>query len=603
MSLRNFSTSLKWTLRLGGSPRGNDWDRAIEQVIHDLENLNRLTERDFLAVGEKLMGFRLAARQIAADLAALTELISGEHSRNASHALSRMLDQTAEMGARVGQSGAALGQVRDLSSRIRQAFAGLRNTVPVFRTLCTLTRIETSRLGNTGAGFGDLAAEVMPLSESVRCSGESVLEASSRLDESIQCAIEHGSELRLKQLRELPGLIAGITGGLQSLEERRQRALESSSHQAAQYRVLCDAVDDVVRSVQFHDITRQQIEHVMHALRQLRSPLEAGRGSQVTATPGTCAILTLQAAQLSRAAEVFASTVERMERDLENIAGRAQVMAEASRQLMGISADEHDSFFARLEGHFNDILTMLGTCTTAQAEMEATAAQLEETIGRMRGSVAEIRGVEIAIQRIATNATIRATHIGAAGDALNVIAEVMQRLALDSNTNTEAVAATLDAMSEAALGVSGGSDGAASAAHAATNEAIDEMRRRVLELNSSNETSFRGMKEIAALGSRLAADIGALRGGFSAGPLFAEVVERAMRELNRIAPPGGQAFAEGCAVAPNRQLADLAESYTMQIQREVHETVVQGAAVAGGPIAPSGAAGKDGDLGDNVELF
>ena len=177
------------------------------------------------------------------------------------------------MDAGIEQSGQALEEVHDLSARIRLAFAGIGNTVSTFRTLCTLTRIETSRLGDTGGDFGDLAAEVRPLSESIQTSGEGVLEASSQLDQGVQAAIRSASELRVRQLKELPALIDGVIDGLKAFEERRQRAAESSARQAAEYEALCDAAGNVVRSVQFHDITRQQIEHVMEALRQLRSDL------------------------------------------------------------------------------------------------------------------------------------------------------------------------------------------------------------------------------------------------------------------------------------------------------------------------------------------
>src|ERR1019366_3898650 len=91
------------------------WRTTLRQAIQELENLNRSTERDFLTVGEKLMEFRSAARQIASDMAAMTELISGKQGRNASHALTRMLEHSREMDARIAQSGQALGQVRDLS--------------------------------------------------------------------------------------------------------------------------------------------------------------------------------------------------------------------------------------------------------------------------------------------------------------------------------------------------------------------------------------------------------------------------------------------------------------------------------------------------------
>ena len=113
-----------------------------------------------------------------------------------------------------------LARVHDHSCRIRLAFGGLRNTVAVFRTLCTLTRIETSRLGSSGADFGDLAAEVGPLSESIQASGEGVLEASSRLDQCVQSAIRSASDLRVRQLKELGALIAGVVDSLEAFEEQ-----------------------------------------------------------------------------------------------------------------------------------------------------------------------------------------------------------------------------------------------------------------------------------------------------------------------------------------------------------------------------------------------
>jgi len=607
-AIRNVGKPLRRILaalwpRPGSGPSECGWRIALDQVIRDLEDLNGSTERDFLAVGEKLMEFRSAARQIASDMAALTELISGEHGRHASRALARMLEHSRGMDARIERSGQTLRQVRDLSRRIRLAFAGLRNMVPVFRTLCTLTRIETSRFRGSGADFGDLAAEVGPLSESIRASGEGILEASSRLDQGVQSAILSASGLRAKQLKELPALVAEVTGGLDAFEERQQRAAESSARQAVQYQALCAAVDDVVRSVQFHDITRQQIEHVVHALRQVCAEGVSGRGSRDSLPPGAGAILALQTSQLSGAAELFASSLERMERDLESIAVRIQDMAETSRALMGISANDQDSFFLGMEGHFTAILHMLGACATARAAMESTAANLESTIGGMRDSIGEIRGIEIQIQRIAINATIRAAHIGSAGNALNAIAGAMQRLALDSNTSTEDVAEALDAMSEAASRVSGGHDHAASGADSGTDEVIDEMRQAVGELHSSSECSFSRVNQIAALGARLAGDAAAVRGGLSAGPLFAQVVERARAELERIGAQAGDGSLEGDEGAPSRQLEALAEHYTMQRERDVHESMAKGSALSAAPTEELRPALEDGDLGDNVELF
>jgi hypothetical protein len=313
---------------------------------------------------------------------------------------------------------------------------------------------------------------------------------------------------------------------------------------------------------------------------------------------GARAILALQSSQLGGAAELFGASMEGMERDLESIGLRVQEMAKASRTLMGISTEDENSFFLQMEGQFTAILKMLGSCSAAQGQVESTAASLEETISSMQDSVGEIRSIEIRIQRIATNATIRATHIGTAGDALNVIAEVMQRLDLDSNANTEDVAEILSEMRDAAQSVSGGAG-----EDSVPNEVITEMQRAVLGLHTSSECSFSRVNQITALSARLAGEISAVRDDFSAGLLFAQVADRARGELERLSAQAGAECVEDVEGAPTEQLESLTKRYTMQMERDVHEALTGGAAMAAAPSEMSGVALAEGDLGDNVELF
>ena len=444
---------------------------------------------------------------------------------------------------------------------------------------------------------GDLAAQVGPLSESIQASGRRPRGFLTTRPVG-QSAIRSASDLRVRQLKELGALIAGVVDSLEAFEERRRQAAETSVREAAQYEALCNAVDGVVRSVQFHDITRQQVEHVVQALGQLRPACASAHSGQGSVPAGARAILALQSSQLGGAADIFAVSMERMEHDLENISLRVQEMAKASRTLMGITTDDQNSFFLQMEGQFTAILKILGTCAAAQGEVESTAASLEETISSMQDSVGEIRSIEIRIQRIATNATIRATHIGTAGNALNVIAEVMQRLALDSNANTEEVAETLAAMSDAAKSVS-----VRAGADSVSNEVIGEMRRAVLGLHASSECSFSRVNQISTLGARLAEDIGAVRHGFSAGLLFAQVADRARSELEQLGAQVGAESLERVEDAPTEQLESLTRRYTMQMERDVHEALTGGAAMAAATADVSGVALAEGDLGDNVELF
>ena len=539
------------------------------------------------------MEFHSSARQIASDMAAVAELISGEGGRTASEALTRLLQHSQDIDARIEQSGQVLASVRDLSRRLWKAFSGLTNMVAVFRSLCTLTQIETARLGGAGADLGHLAAEIRPLSESIQSSGEGVLEASRRLDQAVRSAIRNGSQLRNTLLQEMPTLIAGVSDSLQAFEQRRQLALEASGRQAAEYTAVSEAIDDLVGSIQFHDITRQQVEHVVEALRSLRSRGTDRPGKEAPSPHETHAIVTLQSLQLAEASRLFTQSIDRIERDLEGIAGRLQNVSEDVRGLIGVSGDAPGSFFLKMETQLSSVLKLLGTCTTAQAEMDSTVAGLAGTIEGMRKSVAEIRGTEIQIQRISINATIRASHIGVRGTALNKIAEVMQRLALESNINTEEAAAALDAMRDAYGRVS-----SSAGSQAGASPVAEEMQRALAGLHSSGEQSMSRVENMVQLGARLAQDIGTLHGGVSAGRMFAEVVGRVRGELEKIAGQAAEASPRDAGAA-RQQLEQLATTYTMQGQRDVHESVV-------GTIAPAAieaATNGGSDLGENVDLF
>jgi len=278
-------------------------------------------------------------------------------------------------------------------------------------------------------------------------------------------------------------------------------------------------------------------------------------------------------------------------------------MAVASKELLGFSADETDSFFLRMERSFAGILNALGGCASAEAAIESTASELKENIRGMRAAVHEIRGIEIQIQRTALNATIGSAHIGGAGSALNVIADVMHRVVLDSNANTEAAAGVLGSMGDAAGRVAGVSNRVRSEGPQA-DDATGDMRRAILELHTASERSFSRLHQIATLSSRLSDDIQSLRGSLSVRKLFDEVVARAQKELERMGAVADPAVSGHLQLDPTGRIKRFAKHYTMQSERDVHEAVSTGKASA--PVAlavePSTETGGSG-LGDNVELF
>jgi len=558
-------------------------------VSADLTALNRSTERDFLEIGGRLAGVQQTTRRLSADLAELTVLFSGEQGKEAVDSLVRMQRHAAVMSAGCAERGGVLAKIREQSREVRAAFAGLRGTVKLFRGLCSLTRIETARLAGAGSGFIDLADEVGTLSARIQERGDEIFEALRQLDSAAHFALRSGGDLRERQSRELPSLTAAALDGLRCFQERQQRAHAASLVHRSQSEEVCAAIDQLVLAVQAHDITRQQIEHVVAALEGLGGTpaTQPGRG-----LPGEVqAALALQRMQLASAGSQFAEAVERIETSLAGIGSRVRDMAEESRALMGGSSEEHDSFFLRIEGCFTAILRALNQCDRAERDMRLRAGELAGGTGRMRQAVKEIRAIEIEIQRIGLNAVIQATHIGSGGTSLDLIAGVMHRLAMESAENTERAAGLLDAIAAAVGELQGAAGGG-------TGESglMEELRSGVLRVHSASESAFSRVHGIAALSSGLAEDIGGMAANFSAGRMFAGAVARACGQLERMVQA-----AEPSASIPAQPLEHLERNYTMQREREVHRQMAESA--AGAPVSVPETDREEESLGENVELF
>ncbi len=567
--------------------------RLIESIVAGLRELNQTTEADFLVIGSKLMAVLTLTRKISSEMDALREMVSGQRQKDHATLLLDMLERTRQAEMRTANGEVALAAVSEVAQRIGREFDKFEKTVAMFNVLGSLTRIETARLGAGGREFGTLAEAVHTLSVHIQESAQTVFRASEVLHKNMQSALAKVARLRESELRELPSLTAELVASLESIEERQRRAGEAAQRQAAEYAEISAAIEDIISAIQFHDITRQQVEHVSNSLKQSGEGI-VERGSRVCSLPADLKkILQLQGLQLSHAEQVFLSSTGRIENSLARIASRAAGMVEVSKTLLGLTADEHDSFFHQMEGRFADMLRIAGACANAERASHAMLQEIEENVTKMRQSVESVCLIELRIRRIAINAIVRAEQIGGSGKALGVLAGVMQVLAADTYKLTREVSLHLDSISNFG----------AQLCHSdskAESEFSQGLQGTIADLHSSGQDSFRKLGEIVAHSATLCSEIQSATSGFHARQQFSDCVDCVRAEMEHL----GQALPSGEDAATNAGLLALQKQYTMQIERDIHH-----AACGGAPQeAPTGATETvavmtEEELGDNVELF
>ena len=574
---------------------------TLEQVIIELRGLNESTEADFLKIGEKLVEFLQTSDRISSGIRQLAASKSGEDGGKATDVLTAALHRCKEMETRTAERGRNLGDLRSNATRVRSAFAEFKEAVSTFRVICTLTRIETARLASGEADLGFLDEDIKRLAENMGSRVAMVLEAALGLDQQIEESVASLSGVEAL-LRDLSHVVTDVMNNLGAFSEQQKVTASLSQKLASDSGSVSNSIKDAVMSIQFHDITRQQVEHVAEALEHICS---IGKGGGTNLSREASAALSLEASQLSSAHQKFSASVQRLAHDLQSIATSVEDMSANGRTLMNASASGEDAFFLKMEKCLTSILDTAATYDKAERDTEEAVAVLTATLGEMLSGAGEIREIDGQLLRVALNANIRACGIGNAGNTLSVLADSLQTLSVTSHDRSDIIAGLLESMSASVNGLSRNLDPAVREQLLADDAAaMNDMRAAIKDLHGLGTESSTRTAEITTLAAQLCQDISAAKGGFSAGTVFTEVVNRCHKILLQMSAKGPRSAS---SKADTAALQGFSRNYTMQAEREVHAAATRSTNPKPAPasalkVAPAGKA-SDESFGENFEMF
>jgi hypothetical protein len=355
------------------------------------------------------------------------------------------------------------------------------------------------------------------------------------LERCIGAAIQHLSARDLEQLQALPSLVGGVQEALAAFRLRQQQAGATSVSLEREFAAFSEAIHGLVEALQFHDITRQQVEHVIDSVDHILSE-QYGRRTTSPPSPHHTAVMELQRQQLLGAAKTFAASVQRIHNELKHVAKRGSEMEAETTLLLGLVAEDHQSsFFCEMERCFTGLLAAVGNCAAVNDEGARTTAELQRMIAGLQGCVDEVRAIWLQVNRLALNATIEAIHLGRAGEPLSVVAGSMQTLYADAE---ERSGNTEDALGRLRTAISSVTpmpiQEASSQAPSDAIPVTEELRTRIDELHVSSEGSLACSQRIRAVAATLIAEVRLAADRFTVGELVAETLDRSCATLQQI---------------------------------------------------------------------
>jgi methyl-accepting chemotaxis protein len=595
----------------------DEWRAILTPASVTLRALAGTTEDEFLQIGSQMQDFYIRSSEITAMANRLVETVSGESAQSVIEHLRRMMnDMEAYLISARNQSSEScemLERILELLAQVSEPLEGFQKMYKVLRMLSTSTKIESSRLGEMGVGFLTLALDVEKLSHLVNEKSSSILIHRQTLAMMINDNLKTVRSSEAAQEVEVGGVLTNTSASLEELVSVNNRCSSFGVLISSISGEVSDNISEVVSSMQMHDMTRQQVEHIEEALEHLFAKLDNNHGTSsadesyrklVVEAGDVCE---LQSAQLRHAASELCGAVRSIVDNLQDVASKQTMMASETLTTTGVADSTGGSFVESMSNGMATVTAALAKCAQADRDMSSTIQKVAETMQEITGFVTDIEDIGSEIDLIALNAQIKAAHTGKEGAALGVLAEAIKRLSLEAVTQTEAVSHTLlqintvtdqlfrDALEETEqLG-------------AKVTVMEDELGGILGSLGGMNSELIALLSGLNDRVRMLTNDIDQATGRIDVHERVKQMADDVVTSLDRIVEKARQLEPASSEFKDN--LRHMEERYTMQSERHIHETIARKRGIqivdAPGVVPAEGqpAAVDESEFGDNVDLF
>lgn len=580
-------------------------DACIEELSPILPRLARVIkdrEEDFLDLGAGVFQINAAMGRFSSAASTLASSVGAGGVQDTLTELNAKSSQARDIFSSVTTDGNLEGMDRAmiLIEELDQAMRQFHRLVKTLKVLGITTRIESARLGSAGQGFTTLADDVESLAAKIVHYAETIREHSRLLLNQVGAAQTQTATHMQGHAQTVRAMFDRLFESIADLESMRGRSTSLMDALARGSRQVSESMGQIIASVQFHDITRQQVEHVEEILEQAARETQA---LDAAADPAGLAswvrdVFRLQAPQLRQAREMFQNAVEDLRDSLNAIGHKVGALDGKITALAYGAEDGGQTILDTIRRNIAQVVEAMRQAGEQATSTGAIMAEVAETVSQVSTFVADIEEVGAEIELIALNASVKAAHTGDQGRALGVLAVAIQHLSVDARHHTELVTGKLTEISRTASHLN---ELAQSSNVGDMVSVLQDKFSAVLNCLAGLDTDMKtGVGDLSNMAGALGAQIRNVADGIN----FHHQVGQELRDLERDVAALGERFAPfrdalDAARQPEKLKEQLAR-YTMDSERLIHLAVLG----HGAGEAATNPASDDVELfTDGVELF
>lgn len=587
------------------------WQPRMADMASELNSVSRDTEEEFLAIGASLQNFFKGCSASSSQASSAAAIFEGNDGLGISGFKDLFSHAHAEVESCAAAIAGGISGMDDLMQRIetilelRDFLKKLAHSISV---LGTLMRIETARVGESE--FNIMTSIVDELAQEIERDGTDIASSAKSARTSLTASRNKMSARIEKFNKDLSANREHVHGIMQELDMMIMQAKFACERIKGRASQISPEVGNVISALQYHDICRQQMEHVGEALGELAAKLSgagaAGNDEGIALARRAHKVLHIQIRQLEHVIAETAASAESISSHLSRISDIAQAQAEDANLLL----EEEDSGSDRIAGIGSELEALSGMLAenkTMVMDMGQAVSDVTATIGGMSRQVANIRMISDNISLLALNTIIKVARTGESGRGLEVLADEIRKISTNAEAEIAKGSGTINAILDTSSQFKRTLSEELEQELVSTEAVFRETRSAVEELMKTDAAMVQLLAEISGGTKKLETEIMELISGIRFADIIksklgsiASALKTMLNEIETLMPE----TADEDPAEPAPELNDLAGRYTMHSERKVHQAALDridggnGSASAGGHAAAAA-----NDLGDNVELF
>jgi methyl-accepting chemotaxis protein len=253
--------------------------QLIPVLTNQLKEVTQQTEDAALSMGEKFMGIVSRTRKQSENAAGtIAEMSSSEGDASivnvSRNTFSEVMKSMQEGAAVTAQTQNDMAMMADDAKSIKKTVAEIEYIAQQTNLLALNAAIEAARAGESGKGFSVVADEVHKLSDRSNAAAVKIRKLIEKIETDIT-AIHERTDLNARDgSGKLLHAGRSVDEALTTLDGVMVRAKKRLDELKLENEALARDIGGIITSMQFQDITRQRIEHVVEPLMKMREEIE-----------------------------------------------------------------------------------------------------------------------------------------------------------------------------------------------------------------------------------------------------------------------------------------------------------------------------------------